>query len=220
MRGIRGDSNEQVRLWVYDGIMRCYLRYVLIRCAKLTNSKEEAEKIAFCALVKTCLWAGKLEHAGQVGQLVDMMVDVGGKDLLRERRRVEGAEANGEELLADERMQTVAAAVNMLDGFTRELLLLYHVERMDGPELALIFERPVMEIMKRIGAGQIRLWLYLGEVCPGWFEAWGSNVVSLVRELGLCLDWRWAGQLRKRALRYLAECGKEEGSNPAYWEGN
>ncbi|MHC4620760.1 MAG: hypothetical protein ACYTEQ_23690, partial [Planctomycetota bacterium] len=110
--------------------------------------------------------------------------------------------------------------VNKLDGFTRELLLLYHVERMDGPELARIFERPVVEIMKRIGAGQIKLGLYLGEVCPGWFEAWGSNVVSLVRELGLGVDWGWAGEVGRRALDYLAECDKGRGSSASYWGGN
>ncbi|MHC4619018.1 MAG: RNA polymerase sigma factor, partial [Planctomycetota bacterium] len=170
MRRIGGDRNKDVRLWVYDGIIRCYLRYVVIRCAKLTNSKEEAGRIAYCALVTTCLLAEQLEDAGQVGRVVDMMVDVGGKEMLGERREVEGAERNGGELLTDERMQTVAAGVNKLDGFTRELVLLYHVERMDGAELARIFETPVVEIMKRIGAGQIKLGLYLGEVCPGWFE--------------------------------------------------
>jgi hypothetical protein len=108
-------------------------------------------------------------------------------------------------------MNGQSAAVNRLDGFTRELLLLYHVEMVDGPELARIFERPVVEIMRRIGAGQIRLGLCLGEVCPGWFEAWGSNVVSLVRELGLCVDSRWAGGVGERALRYLAEWDKGRG---------
>jgi hypothetical protein len=86
--------------------------------------------------------------------------------------------------------------------------------------LARIFETPVVEIMKRIGAGQIKLGLYLGEVCPGWFEEWGSNVVSLVRELGLGVDWRWAGEVGKRALDYLAECNKGRGSGGSCWEVN
>ncbi|MHC4646448.1 MAG: hypothetical protein ACYTBJ_13185, partial [Planctomycetota bacterium] len=60
----------------------------------------------------------------------------------------------------------------------------------------------------RIGGGQVKVWQYLREVWPGWFEAWGSNVVSLVRELGSCVDWGWAEGVRGRALGYLAECGE------------
>jgi hypothetical protein len=74
-----------------------------------------------------------------------------------------------------------------------------------------IFEWLVVEIMRRIGAGQIKLGLHLGEVCPGWFAKWGWNVVSLVRELGLCVDSRWAGGVGERALRYLAEWDKGRG---------
>jgi hypothetical protein len=33
--------------------------------------------------------------------------------------------------------------VNKLDGFTRELVVLYHVEMMDAVELSRIFERPL-----------------------------------------------------------------------------
>jgi hypothetical protein len=97
MRRIGSERDEDGRLWVYDGIIRCYLRYVAIRCAELTNSKEEAGRIACCALVKTCLLVEQLEHAGQIGRVVDKMVDAGGKEALRERRRVEveGAETSG-----------------------------------------------------------------------------------------------------------------------------
>ncbi|MHC4647360.1 MAG: hypothetical protein ACYTBJ_17855, partial [Planctomycetota bacterium] len=64
MRRIGSERDEDGRLWVYDGIIRCYLRYVAIRCAELTNSKEEAGRIACSALVKTCLLVEQLEHAG------------------------------------------------------------------------------------------------------------------------------------------------------------
>ncbi|MHC4647358.1 MAG: hypothetical protein ACYTBJ_17845, partial [Planctomycetota bacterium] len=63
---------------------------------------------------------------------MDKMVDAGGKEALGERRGLEGAETSGGELLTDERMRTVAAGVNKLDGLTRELVVLYHVEMMDA----------------------------------------------------------------------------------------
>ena len=66
MRPIAEYSIEQMKLCVSKLIITYYLRYTLVRCATFTNTRAEAERITFYALVATCLLARELRSLRQL----------------------------------------------------------------------------------------------------------------------------------------------------------
>lgn len=208
---------ESVRLRVYRRIVRYYLRYALIRTAKFTNRKEQARTIAFYSLVTTCLLAPKLRHAGQLGALVDMMVRVAARDQDRQRSRARRGQNTSthlaEPLLADDKMRKLAQAVNTLDGPTRELLVLYHIELMGVKQLSLLLATPQAEIQARLATGRKSLLAHLQQLCSDK-KAHACDVALLLKQFRAHLDADSADRLAGYALSYLAQWEKDNRSVP------
>ena len=80
MRPIAEHSIEQMKLCASERIITYYLRYTLLRCAAFTNTRAEAERITFYALVTTCLLARELPSVRQLSWLIDLMVEVVARD--------------------------------------------------------------------------------------------------------------------------------------------
>jgi hypothetical protein len=175
-------ADEQVRLTAYGHIIHRYLRYVLIRCTGYTNDKSQVQRMAVYALVTACLLLDKLRQLGELGSLVEMMVKIVGEDPTWELNTDRWAETHDREpvFVLDERMCEVAGAINALDQFSRELLVLHHIE---GIEVATLAD-----------AHGLSSWQ--GEATP--------NVRALLAEFANCMDLAWANSLGVYALRYVA----------------
>jgi DNA-directed RNA polymerase specialized sigma24 family protein len=215
-------STEAARLCVYRRIIRYYLRYVLVRCAKFTNRKREAQTIAFYALVTTCLLAPQLPHARQLRILVDMMVRIVARDQIRLKSKTRREQHTPtdifERLLATERMRKLAQAMNMLDGVTRELLVLYHIEMIGLTELSRLFERPAGEIAAHITAGRQALATRLQQLCSNHSGLHRCHVALLLDEFRAYLDAGSAERLGRYALSYVTKWGKDNRRAPP-WRG-
>lgn len=215
-------SVEDVTLWLYEWIIGFYTPYILIRSAKFTNSKTQAERIAVYGLVTTCLLAVELKRLGQVGLLVDVMVDVVGEDLARRDtdKSVRLAGGTGDLLLPDGRIQDVAAALNLLDGLPRELLVFGHCGAMDAKALACLFHTSPQKIATEMARSERQLAQHLRHA-PGQNQAVsGPDVVLLLAELAAALDVTLAERAGGRALAYLTQCGREDATVLAYWNLN
>jgi hypothetical protein len=177
---------------VYRRIIRYYLRYVLVRCAKFTNHKGEAQTIAFYSLVIA-------------------------RDQIRQKSKTRWEQDTPtdaiERLLGDETMQKLAQAMNMLDGFTRELLVLHHIEMMGVRQLSQLFERPAAEITAQITAGQEALATHLQQLCSNHSELQACDVASLLDEFRACLEPDSAERLGRYALSYVTNW--EKNNRPA-----
>jgi hypothetical protein len=195
--------DDQTRLTTYEHIIQCYLRYVLIRTAAYTNDKEQAQRIAIYALVTACLLFDKLQHLGELGSLVEMMVKIAGEDLIAH------SPANGEDgarpvFVLDDRMCEVAGAVNGLDPFARELLILHHVERLKFATLADLHGLSVDEVREASAEAEGQFVGLLRDV-SGWDRQTTPDVHTLLAELAACIDQPWSAALGLFALRYAAE---------------
>jgi len=73
---------EGAELAVYERIIELYAPYVLVRCARYTNGRRQAQQIGVYTLITTCAVATELEHVGQLSWLVDIMVGVVGPDVV------------------------------------------------------------------------------------------------------------------------------------------
>ena len=73
-----GGAIAPLREWIID----LYAPYVLIRCAGFTNDRSQALMIGAYTLVTTCLMAERLDHLGQLGISVDVVVEVVGPDVV------------------------------------------------------------------------------------------------------------------------------------------
>jgi len=139
MRPHAHKAEEQTRLSAYRHIIQRYLRYVLIRCTGYTNDKAQAQRMAVYALVTACLLFDKLRGLGQLGSLVEMMVKIAAEDPTPELCGVDVLDRadHAERVFGlDGRMCEVAGAINGLDQFSRELLVLHHIERLEVAALA------------------------------------------------------------------------------------
>ena len=112
MRRVPDDANGAI-LWLFEWIIELYGPYALVRCASFTNSRRQAQEIGMYALAATCVLVGELDHLGQLGILVDVMMDVVGPDVVS--RREPAVPWDDELLIADERMRDLADFAAALD---------------------------------------------------------------------------------------------------------
>jgi hypothetical protein len=96
----------------------------------------------------------------------------------------------------------VAGAINGVDPFARELLILHHIERLEVATLADAHGTSVDDIRKALAEGQF-IELLCG-LSSGDDEA-EPDVQSLPVELADCIDLPWAENLGVFALRYAAD---------------
>jgi hypothetical protein len=199
-------ADEEARFAAYRHIIERYLRYVLIRCAGYTNDKAQVQRIAAYTLVTVCLLFDKLRRVGELGSLVELMVKIVGEDPMPElpvdmRRAVCDVEPvfalNG-------RMCAVAAAINSVDPFGRELLILHHVERLAVGVLAAAHGVSVDDIRRALAEAE-RQFTELLQGLSGWDDGTEPDVGALLVELADCIDLPWAEGVGEFALRYAAE---------------
>lgn len=184
-----------------EWIVRSYARYALIRCAGFTNSRRRAERIGVYTLITTCLLTREIEHPVPLGLLVDTMADIIGRDVARARKKTSARPRGaGGLLLAEERLRTLAEALNRLDRWAREVLVFHHVERMDAVTVAALLRKSRAEVSVEIARAEELLAGRLGELPPRG----DPDVPSLLAELAVSLDADGVREMGDCALAYLA----------------
>jgi hypothetical protein len=210
MRRTSPQPIDEAVLWLYEWIVDSYARYVLIRCARFTNRRAEAEQIASYTLLSTCLLVGELEHLGQLGMLVDLMADMIAEDAIRAGTkapiRPDQADAM---LMADERLRTLVDALNRLDQSTCELLVFRHVERMEVGDLARLLQRTPAEVRWQLARGEGTLAERLGARSDASTMS-SPRVRALLAGLRTGLDTDLARRVGGCALACLVECSREK----------
>jgi len=185
---------DPARLAVYEGIIELYAPYVLVRCARYTNSRRHAQQIGAYTLITACLVAGELEQVGQLGRVVDIVLGVVGPDVLSGGRGQVSCGACDELLIVDQRMRKMAAALNSLKRPWREALVLHYVTGMPVGDLARLLVRPAGEIVRRIRRGERLLAARLG----------AAQVRSSLARFAAGLDAGWIEEVSSCATEYLA----------------
>jgi len=206
MRPHAHEADEQTRLTAYRHIIQRYLRYVLIRCTGYTNDKAQAQRMAVYALVTPCLLFDKLRRLGQLGSLIEMMVKIAAEDPTPELPFDPQGDAHAREpiFVLNGRMCEVAGAINGVDQFARELLVLNHIERLEVATLADAHAMSVGDIRKALAEAEGQF-VELLRGLSSWNGETAPDVHALLVELADCIDLPWAERLAVFALRYAAE---------------
>jgi hypothetical protein len=206
MRPRTHEADEQVRLSAYGHIIQRHLRYVLIRCTGYTNDKAQVQRMAVYALVTACLLFDKLHRLGQLGELVEMMVKIVGEDPTPQLAVDPAGRGNdaGPVFVLDERMCEVAGAINALDQFERELLVLHHIEGIEAATLADAHGTSADDIGTAL-ADAGRQFIELLRSLSSWDDCVEPDVHALLTDLAACIDEPWANNLGVFALRYAVQ---------------
>jgi len=162
--------------------------------------------MAVYALVTACLLFDKLTRLGQLGSLVEMMVKIVGEDPTPELSGDRWSEAGNREpvFVLDERMCGVAGAINALDQFSRELLVLHHIEGIEVATLADAHALSVDEVRSALAEAQTQF-VDLLHGLSSWQGEATPDVRSLLVALAGCMDEAWANELGVYALRYAVQ---------------
>jgi len=201
MRRVRHGVNG-ARLTLYEWIIECYAPYVLVRCARFTNSHRQAREIGVYTLITTCLLAGELDRLGQLGILVDFMADVIGPDVAL--RREPPVLWDDEPLIADERMRDLADALNLLARPAREVLILHHLAAVEPAELAQLLHYPAVDIAPKINRAESLLAESLTNLHANAEAPAHLDVRPLLADFAAALDTAWLQEVAACAIRYLA----------------
>jgi hypothetical protein len=195
MRRVR-QSVDRALLPVWERIIECYCPYVLIRCARYTNERRQAQQIGVYALVTACVVAQKIGPIMPIGRIVEIVLRVIGPDVLVGARGEDWRDGPEEPLLVDPWMQYMARAVNALKRRRREVLVLHHIGGIGLEDLARLLEQPPEEVQARLGRAERRLaqWLDVPDVRP-----------ALAR-FAAGLDAGWMQEVAAFAMDYLATC--------------
>jgi len=201
MRRVRHGVNG-ARLPLYEWIIEWYAPYVLVRCARFTNRRRQAQEIGMYTLATTCVLAGELDHLEPLGILVDLMVDVVGPDVVL--RREPAVPWDDELLIADERMRDLAEALNLLARPVREVLILHHLAAMEPSELAKLLHYPAVDIAAKINRAESLLAESLTSLRADGEAPAQPDVRALLADFAAALDTAWLQDVADCAISYLA----------------
>jgi hypothetical protein len=191
------------RLPLYEWIVGRYAPYVLVRCARFTNSRRQAQQMGVYTLITTCLLAHRLRHPGQLALLVDTMADVIGPDVVLGGPAADPWDGQEEPLMADPRMRELAEALNLLPRWSREALVFCHTAGMEMDELATPAHCSIIDIAGRVNQAEGRLVECLAELRPDGRPVDRAEVRALLTQFAARLDTGWLQEVRDCALRYL-----------------
>jgi DNA-directed RNA polymerase specialized sigma24 family protein len=190
---------------------------VLVRCARFTNSRREAQQMGVYALITTCLLAHRLRRPGQLVFLLDMMADVIGPDVVLEGSAADPQNGADEPLLAGPRMRELVEGLNLLPRRAREVLVLRHITTAPPEELAKLQHRPVARIAAQVGRAENRL----AECLAGLRSEGGpvdrADVRLLLAQFAAGLDAVWLQEVRDCALRYLRRRHEQDSRPCGCW---
>ncbi len=202
---------RRVRQWVdpamlavYEGIIELYAPYVFVRCARYTNRRRQAQQIGAYTLITTCLVAGELEQVGQLGRMVDIVLDVVGPDVVSGGPGDLRCGECDELLIVDRRMRKMAAALNSLKRPWREVLVLHYVTGIEPDDLARLLQEPAAEVTAKISRAERLLAKRLDGLCGKGDGAGAPDIRSLLTQFAAALDAGWIREVADCALDYLA----------------
>jgi hypothetical protein len=122
--------------------------------------------------------------------------------------------------LADERLRALAAALNRLDGFTRELVVLHHITHMDVDALGRLYQVAPARISMEIRKGERDLSQQLSARGRAARHGGGVDLLRLLAEYATSVQSAWARGLGKYALAYLAEWDSPQAPPNDLWRLN
>jgi DNA-directed RNA polymerase specialized sigma24 family protein len=196
---------DPARLAVYEGIIELYAPCVLIRCARYTNRRRQAQQIGAYTLIVTCLVARAVGRALPVGRIVESILGVVGPDVIAGARGEDWRDGPDEPLLADPRGRYMATALNALKRRGREVLVLHHVAGLAPADLARLLEQPPDAVLARIGRAERRLARWLGV----------RDVRAALAEFAAGLDTGWLQEVVEGAMDYLTRQARHGCLRPA-----
>jgi hypothetical protein len=185
---------EETALAVYGRIVELYTPYVLVRCARYTTGRRQAQQIGAYTLIGTCLAARQVGYAVPVGRIVESVLGVVGPDVVTGARGEDWRDGPDETLLVDPRMRHMATALNALKRCGREVLILHHVCGLGPEELARLWRQPPEAVRARIGRAERRLAQWLGV----------PDVRASMSQFAAGLDTGWMAEVAACALDFLA----------------
>jgi DNA-directed RNA polymerase specialized sigma24 family protein len=191
-------------LAVWERIVEVYTPYVLVRCARYTNGRRQAQQIGAYTLIVTCLTARAVGHALPVGRIVESILGVVGPDVSARARGEDWRDGPDEPLFADPRLRYMATALNALKRRGREALVLHHVAGLTPGSLARLLEQPLDAVLARIARAQRHL--------AGWLGV--RDARASMMEFAAGLDTGWIQEVAGCALDYLARQARHAGSRP------
>jgi hypothetical protein len=192
-------------LAVWERIVEVYTPYVLVRCARYTNGRKQAQQIGAYTLIVTCLAARAVGPAVPVGRIVESILGVVGRDVSAGARGEDWRDGPDEPLFTDPRLRYTATALNALTRRGREVLVLHHVAGLTPGSLPRLLEQPLDTVLVRIGRAERHL--------AGWLGV--RDVRAALAEFAAGLDIGWIQEVADCTLDYLARQARHAGSRPA-----
>jgi len=187
---------EWAELPVFERIMELYAPYVLVRCARYTNRRRQAQQIGAYTVISTCFLARELGPALSLGRIVDIVVGVAGPDVVSKGQGRARSGQSEELLIVDPRVRKTAQALNSLKGPLREVLVLHHASGLAADDLARLLQEPAGEVVTKIRRGERLLAGRLGS----------ADVQSLLTQFVAGLDTGWMEDVVYAAMDYLTAC--------------
>jgi len=215
-----GDLSEPADLGLvaYRQIIKTYMRYVLITSTKHIDTKAEVAYITLYTFASAYTVMNKLNIADQIALVLDTMVDVIGNDVIKnsESRKQAQEYPMTELLLKDKKVRKIAKALNAIDGFSRQVLVLNYIEDMSSKEISILYPaQSIADIETAIILASKKLVEQLAELLPKRTILLFDDVGKWLGRLKDCLDLYVMETTGRSALVYLDGI-LHEGWEPRY----
>jgi hypothetical protein len=203
-----GDLSEpaDLDLVAYRQIIKTYMRYVLITSTKHIDTRAEVVYITLYTFASAYTIMNELNIAGRIGLILDTMVDIISDNVIKNPESGKQTQKYGmtKLLLKDKKVRKIAKALNALDGFSRQVLVLHYIEDMSSEEISVLYPaKSISEIETAIILASKQLVEQLAKLLPKETILLFDDVGKWLNRLKDCLDLYVMVTTGSAALLYL-----------------
>ena len=182
------------------------MRYVLITSTEYTDTETEAAYIALYTFANAYPIVNELNFTGRIGRILDAVIDVIGDDVKKNPECIKQAQEYGMTwlLLKDRKVRKIAKALNAIDGFSRQVLVLHFIEDMSSEDISILYPaKSISEIETAIILASKRLVEQLAKLLPKGTIRLFEDAGKWLCKLKSCLDLGVMEVTGKAVLVYL-----------------
>lgn len=192
----------------YEQTIRLHIWYVFVKSSQYTNNKRDVEYIAIYTYVTTYLLLEALEYEGSIEMVLDCMIDIIGKDVSINGSKVTGHDRfSGFELfLADKKTRQLATVLNMLDPFSIQILVLYHIEMLNTKEIGQLYDKSIVDTRLAIMQAEKEMVEKFAGLMPDNAILVLDDVSLWMVDLGETLDLKNIEKITDSVIDFLSMC--------------
>lgn len=171
-------------LTAYSRTVERFVYYVLLRCALYTNNRDRIKKIAVRIFIDAYMFGDKNIDQCRFAEIIDNLIE----QIAHQMNETRAIDVNSELLLQSRQHRSLATALNMLESFDRQVIVLGHINMMSTKAIATMYTKTISHIRLNITTTERQLACHLNGLMPDEPQAQADEICIAMSDITEILD--------------------------------